>query len=151
MTSKVCFKCNEEKGLSEFYKHNRMKDGHLNKCKTCTKSDVRLDRQTSENARERDRLRYHNDPKRKQHCYDNAKQWRINNPERAKAIEAANNALRSKRIERKTKCEKCGAAEPLHKHHEDYSKPLDVMWLCPKCHHRHHAEERHKADAAKIS
>ncbi len=36
---KVCFRCGVLRPLTEFYKHKEMADGHLNKCKTCTKGD----------------------------------------------------------------------------------------------------------------
>jgi len=36
-------------------------------------------------------------------------------------------------------CEVCGA-EKVHAHHDDYSRPLDVRWLCPSHHREHHAK-----------
>ena len=39
---KKCFKCGVEKTLSEYYKHKGTRDGHLNKCKECTKTDTKL-------------------------------------------------------------------------------------------------------------
>lgn len=36
-------------------------------------------------------------------------------------------------------CEVCGTAENIEKHHPDYSKPLEVVWLCRKHHLELHA------------
>jgi len=37
-------------------------------------------------------------------------------------------------------CQRCGLTKNIHMHHEDYSKPLDVVWLCAKCHTARHKE-----------
>lgn len=41
---KICIKCRVEKDLTEFYAHKNMGDGHLNKCKTCSREDVKANR-----------------------------------------------------------------------------------------------------------
>ena len=134
---KTCFKCHRDKPLKEFYKHPMMGDGHLGKCKECTKSDVRKHRAENEAPREYDRRRYREDPKRKTHIQETGRRWAENYPEKRNAHYAVNNAVRDGRLE-KTACVGCGATERVHGHHEDYSKPLDVIWMCAKCHNRYH-------------
>ena len=58
-------------------------------------------------------------------------------PEKERSRSLAQYSLRVGHIKRKN-CKICGS-EKSHMHHEDYSKPLEVIWLCPL----HHAE-RHK-------
>jgi len=135
---KKCFKCGEEKELAKFYKHKMMADGHLGKCKVCTKSDVRLHRKENDSVREYDRRRYKEQPHRKINGAANAKRWNKKNPSGYKAHYLTSNAIRDGRLKKKP-CKECGTTKNVHAHHEDYAKPLDVSWLCAKHHHRHHA------------
>ncbi len=134
---KKCFKCDQVKPLEEFYKHSKMADGHLNKCKECAKSDVRKHRFENDSVRAYDRARYHNDPDRMMHIFENSIKWFNNNPEAKKAHDALNNAVRDKRII-KQPCSVCGSTYRIHGHHAEYSKPLEVKWLCAKHHQRLH-------------
>lgn len=131
--TKTCFKCGVEKPLDDFYRHPQMGDGHLGKCKVCTRLDVLVDRHTNPRVREYDRRRAslpHRVALRKQ-TYE---QWKQDNPERAKAIQAANNAVRDGKLVAPSFCEGCGLPKRLEKHHQDYSRPLLVVWLCKPCH-----------------
>lgn len=43
-------------------------------------------------------------------------------------------------IKKLKRCEVCEEVKPLQGHHEDYSLPLEVVWLCTRCHADRHLE-----------
>ena len=65
--------------------------------------------------------------------------WRKRHPERSKAHKIVYVEVRARRLKKK-KC-KCGKVK-VEAHHEDYSKPLEVIWLCRK--HHQEADRRLK-------
>jgi hypothetical protein len=71
--------------------------------------------------------------KNKERHAELARAYRTRNREKTKAQNQLNYAIRCGRMERLA-CEKCGTCERVHAHHHDYSKPLDVHWLCYQCH-----------------
>lgn len=62
----------------------------------------------------------------------------ILNPEKHQARVTLGRALKAGKIVKPTLCEACGQSEQLNGHHTDYSKPLEVCWLCGPCHRREH-------------
>jgi hypothetical protein len=64
-----------------------------------------------------------------------SKTWVLRNREKASAHWKLKNAIRTGALTRKP-CGLCGS-ENAHAHHSDYSKPLEVQWLC----HAHHMEK----------
>lgn len=136
--SKTCFKCQTVKPLTEFYKHPQMADGHLNKCKECNKKDVNTNRNKKiEYYREYDRIRS-KEPERKKLHNEISALWRKADKRRMKCHNAVSRAIKSGKLIRQP-CVKCGSIKSLA-HHEDYDKPLDVVWLCQPCHKIRHKE-----------
>ena len=160
MPEKKCFKCLKIKPLSEFYVHPRMADGHLNKCKQCTVNDSEarrkikeLDPDWAEAEKQRHKLKSqkalidgkvkiynHRSRLRKKGLPTDLDFRTRRTPEenafRKEVADIANEAAR-KGIIPKLDCEVCGKGR-AHGHHEDYSKPLEVQWLCPKHHSARH-------------
>lgn len=66
-------------------------------------------------------------------------------PEKVVAHRITLAAIKSGELVRRP-CERCGFSDlkKIHAHHEDYSKPLKVIWFCHPCHNRHHARVRAK-------
>ena len=128
--TKACFKCGVPKDLSEFYGHPNMADGHLGKCKACTRADViknRSDKVDYYRAYEHTRGYHNKNP-------EYQREYRARNQEKYVAHTLLNNAVKAGKIVKPTRCTKCNSEVSLHGHHDDYAKPLDVEWLCPFCH-----------------
>lgn len=145
---KQCFKCERALPLSNFYKHPRMADGHLGKCKECTKADVTLNRDKNlEYYQAYDRKRWSDNEGRRAASQANVKRFRQENPEKYKAHRLVSAELRAGRLTKPDRCEDCGSKhKQIGGHHEDYSKPLEVVWLCPACHGlRHRMVDRERA------
>ena len=62
-----------------------------------------------------------------------------------KAHSAFSRAIREGRLVRPSACSGCGGEKRVEGHHPDYSRPLDVEWLCRQCHAARHAGPRPKA------
>lgn len=136
--SKTCFKCNTVKPLDAFYKHSRMADGYVNKCKECNKLDVRDNRSKKlDYYREYDRARA-KAPERVKAAAEISKAWRDADRRRLQCHNAVARAVRNGELVRQP-CVRCGDVKSLA-HHEDYDKPLDVVWLCQPCHKQRHKE-----------
>jgi ribosomal protein S27AE len=147
---KTCFKCGELKPLREFYAHPKMRDGTLNKCKVCAKKDAANHyKQIAQDphwvAKERLRQRKKERRRRSEGLVEaypsrDMSSWRKLNPEKAQAYNRVNYAIRYGKL-LKQPCEVCGCSK-VQAHHDDYSRPLDVRWLCVKHHNEHHVKQR---------
>ena len=155
MNCKRCFKCGLVKDLVDFYKHKKMADGYLNKCKECAKKDSLENRKNNTEyyraydivrgrhpSRSRDR--YNKSKKGRRIKARAQKKWELMYPERVKAYSKINRAIKSGGIKPKSVCEVCFSQTKLQGHHPDYSKPLNVIWVCTPCHAKIHHGEKFK-------
>ena len=88
------------------------------------------------------RKNHHNNELRRHSRYDKLperklakKIWRENNREKIKAHRAVNKNIKLGLLERKITCDRCGNKGKLEAHHDDYNKPLEIVFLCRPCHY----------------
>jgi hypothetical protein len=141
MPNKTCFKCHESLDVSAFYKHKQMADGHLGKCKECTKADVIKNRLANvDYYRQFDRNRNSNPKRKAQFIAKQRKKRKQMGPMYNRAHGAVAKAIKGGLITRPDHCQRCLVQVVPQAHHDDHSKMLEVMWLCPICHAQRHKE-----------
>lgn len=159
--TRKCKVCGQELPITEFYKHAGYPD---TKCKKCAiKYTKEYNKQHREEKREY-RKKYYQ--KNKEHLIQKNKEWvknnrdahrencrrsnkkhyeerldyntkyRKNNPDKYYAHGKISSAIQQGKIIKPNQCEICGAEGRVEAHHNDYSKPMEIIWCCKKCHYK---------------
>ena len=140
MKQKICPGCKKAKPLTkEYYYRNRsMKDGFMRLCKDChnvycddyKNRNPHIHRMVDKNYSQNNRVKINEKMRRLR------TKWKIERPETISARSKTSTAIKNGSLIREG-CLVCG--EKSQAHHEDYFKPLDIVWLC-----RHHHKLRHR-------
>lgn len=139
-----CKQCGED-DQNEFYASNK------SRCKTCIREGVKSNREANADYyKQYDKAR-DQDPDRiemkKRYAKTEAgivsgnkakRKWQENNLIKRAVHVQTGNAIRDGLLI-KEPCECCDE-QIVHAHHDDYAKPLEVRWLCSKCHEKWHDE-----------
>jgi hypothetical protein len=122
--SRVCCRCKVEKALEEFPNNRSEVLGKHYECRPCFNEDCRASYQ-----------------KRRVDKQAVARAYRLNHPDKYLAHSLLKRAVKRGTLTRQP-CQVCGDPK-TDGHHEDYTKPLEVQWLCRK----HHAARHKELDA----
>ena len=152
---KTCPRCQQALPISSFWRHSGLPDGRQVYCKGCAlRYNTAYQQSHPDERRAYQRKfmlrKYWADPKA---ANARAKAWRDAHPERQRAYakksfkpeqrrasDAVSYAIKIGALVRQP-CKQCGT-EPSEAHHDDYARPLDVRWLCRRCHKRLHRQKR---------
>ncbi len=140
---KKCAECGRELARSEFNKNKNNKDGLQDRCKECFR---RYNRERYLRTKEETKRRvaaYRRDNPRK--VFETRLKTCLANPDMKRAQKVVEAALKCGELVNPGVCSGCGCKAGEHRieaHHHDYSKPLDVIWLCTPCHRQMDARRR---------
>lgn len=129
---KTCVKCKQALPIDDFPAAKGYRDGHHSYCKPCFTAYKR-----EWDRRNRDKTKLHREKfsakveSKVKHSLA-ASQYRERYPEKIKARHLLEYAVKSGRMAR-LPCQFCGEGRS-EAHHEDYSQPLAVVWVCGTCH-----------------
>lgn len=155
VVTKRCPTCGEVKQVDLFFSKNRARpDGWSSHCKTCTNQRLSVyAKKHPEKARERSARHKTKSPEAqrlRQRLYrqrhpdlvaQRSPNERMLHPDRVSARKKVHHAVKTGRLIKPSSCERCGLIKSLNAHHPDYSRPLDVIWLCSSCHKIVHPKE----------
>jgi len=146
MKTKICTCCNKRKYLKYFHKQLAKAGGVRSICISC-RSRTRTDINTEAVKKAKLKYRHSKHGKIHEQIYNNSEihaamtyRWGQKNKYKVNAAAKARRAIKNGVLKKKTTCEICSSKKNIQGHHNDYTKPLKVRWLCAKCHRQWHAD-----------
>jgi hypothetical protein len=142
-----CCKCKKILPLDDFYRDARTKFGRRAECIACTRERLRANPEKTLAASRKwnsENPEYFREWRRSPKGKESMRQSRIRSHEKhrdhLRARYKVKYAVRIGRLVR-LPCQFCGN-QKTQAHHEDYGKPLEVIWVCRSCHiERFHSPE----------
>ena len=147
MDIKTCCRCGAVKPIEEFRKTKEKRSGYLNRCIACDRVRItEYQRRTRPHGagshvattpeqilriREQAKRYYANHSKR---CNETTSKYRQRNVDKTKAYASLKVALAHKTIIKPSVCSLCGIECVPNGHHENYRHPLEIIWVCDRCH-----------------
>jgi hypothetical protein len=162
----ICKVCHVDKPENDFYKAGNKYYHHS--CKECWKIMVlkwrkenplrerEAKRRWASKHREHNREYYarwykENGRLRATRQREMVKEYAEEFPERISAYHKLFYRIKTGLIIKPVKCSVCNQKKRLIGHHEDYTQPLGVTWLCSSCHRLRHLELRKTLDTDKLN
>ena len=142
--SKVCCRCRADKPLTLFWRDRYETLGRKQYCIECDTGRLKANRDQQllksreryAGTRERDLLRWR---RYKQRADVRSAQYeRLRGSPKTIARQLLQRAVIAGTVKRPDRCQGCGLDCKPDGHHHDYSRPLDVVWLCRTCHGLEH-------------
>jgi ribosome-binding protein aMBF1 (putative translation factor) len=132
METKKCSKCGRELSLDHYGINYKPTGALKSECYSCYADYARIYRQNNPEQKKKDDKRYY--LRHKEKAKENSYRLRKENPLLHPAQNKVYRAVKSGKLIKSKFCEICGRDVNIVSHHKDYTKPLDVMWVCQKCH-----------------
>lgn len=130
--TKNCPRCHE---VREFGPNRTRANGLQGYCRVCMREIVRARGAVS---RARRHARELEDPALRRAATECIYRWNKRNPQKKRVHGLVFRAIARGELTVPETCADCNAKGKVHAHHEDYDKPLDIVWLCTRCHGKRH-------------
>jgi hypothetical protein len=131
---KKCHKCGQTKDLAAFSIRIRSLDGRQTHCKVCMSRYRRRYYDRNKELIASAQRAYRSTDRAKAVFRRLSKKWRALNTLKTHAARCLNYATKKDEVHRPRVCSHCWLSRKVQGHHPDYSKPLEVIWLCQNCH-----------------